>query len=166
MAKPNTVILALAVGVPEPNLTLLQIAAMVAEGVIVASPTITVTALDVNETLAVTVALPFLVAKEFVAIVASGVAVAPLVLTLVPLPVEVATVVETPLIRTEPKATLLAPADIADATVITDTPANVAVHDVVILDVEVTVPLTSLTIAPLLVMDEDALTVALLSPTT
>jgi len=57
VAKPNACIVALAVGVPEPNLTLLQIAAMVAVAVSEASATTTVTALDVSEATAVTVAL-------------------------------------------------------------------------------------------------------------
>ena len=45
--NPNTVILALAVGVPEPNLTLLQTAAMDAVDVIEAPCTFTVTAFEV-----------------------------------------------------------------------------------------------------------------------
>ena len=117
VANPNTAILAVAVGTPEPNLTLLQIAAMVAEGVSVAPPKSTVTASDVSETLPVTVALPFLVAKELPAITAVGVAVAPLVLTLEPFAVDVATVVDAPLIKADPKGTSLASAEMLEATV-------------------------------------------------
>ena len=47
VANPKTVILATAVGTPEPNLTLLQTAAMVAVAVSEASAAFTVTALEV-----------------------------------------------------------------------------------------------------------------------
>ena len=52
MAKPNTVILALAVGVPEPNLTRLHIAATVAVGLTVAAPLTINTLLQVILTVA------------------------------------------------------------------------------------------------------------------
>jgi hypothetical protein len=118
VANPSTVILATAVGTPEPNLTLLHIAALVTVGVAVAEP-FTINTLDaVIEATADTVAEPPLVAKPTDVIVVVGDAVAELSLTLAPFPVVVTEVVEVPLIKAEPSGTLLACA-VIDATTVT-----------------------------------------------
>jgi hypothetical protein len=110
VANPSTVILALAVGVPEPNLTRLHIAAIVAVGLTVAAPL----TINTPSQVILTVALGFALLSLTLTIVEAGTTVdstvigAALVLTLVPLPVLVATVTDVPFIRTEPRATLLA----------------------------------------------------------
>ena len=138
VAYPNTVILATAVGTPEPNLTLLQTAAMVADGVAVAEPFTINTLEAVIEATADTVAEPLAVLKASVVMVASGVAVALPSLTLEPLPVVVTVVVDVPLIKAEPSGTRLALADTFATTDAVAEPSRFLRQEAVADDVAVT----------------------------
>ena len=128
----------MAVGVPEPNLTRLHIAATVAVPVRAAAPF----TINTAEAVAELVALSALLLSLTLTIVEAGTTVAVAVkgaelsLTLEPLPVLVAVVTEVPLSRTEPSAILLA------KTLIVAVPSNVALPILIFSAVHATVDVT------------------------
>ena len=138
VANPSTVILATAVGTPEPNLTLLHIAALVAVAVVLAEP-FTINTLDaLIEATADDVATPFAVLNALVVTVVTGDDVALLSLTLEPLLFDVTVVVDVPLTKAEPSGTRLA---LADTLATTDTVADASrclIHDALADEVAVT----------------------------
>jgi hypothetical protein len=122
VAKPNALIEAEAVGVPEPNLTLLHIEAVVQADVTVALALIMNTPFALVVAVAVGVASPSLTLIELIELVAVVLDIALVSLILEPLAVESTEVVDAPLTRAEPSGTLLALALIADTAFIVALP--------------------------------------------
>ena len=117
VANPNTVMDADAVGVPEPNLTLLHTAAIVAEAVKVALPPTTNTLFADVVALAEGLAYPSLTLVTVIVLLAVELDVALDSLILEPFAVVLTLVVEEPLMRAEPSGTRLALALTAETTV-------------------------------------------------
>ena len=138
VANPSTVILATAVGTPEPNLTRLHIAALDDATVIVDDALIanTPTALVVATALAVCGLVRTRITLSVMLDVVVDVAVA--ILTLAPLPVVVTVVCEAPLIIAEPSGTRLTPTVIPELTVAVAKASRTRLASAVALDVAVT----------------------------
>lgn len=108
VANPKTVIDAVAVGVPDPNLTLLHIAAVVQAAFTVACPLTTNTLFAVVVTLAEGLAELSLTLVALIVLLAVLLELALASLILAPLAVVLTLVVDEPLTRAEPSGTLLA----------------------------------------------------------
>ena len=137
VANPSTVILATAVGTPEPNLTRLHIAALVDATLTVAEP-LTINTPDATVVAcAVTVATPFAVLNASVVTLATVVDVALPSLTLEPLPVDVTVVVDVPLTNADPSGTRLALADTLATADTVASPTRFLMHETLADDVAV-----------------------------